>query len=99
MSKYIYGVTASMMLLASACLAETVEKVGVPPLPEPTQSPTPTEIKKSYASFFEIDSSELDSSASLNRIAGNVDRGYSSPEQSYKSTEQKSGNPLKSRSE
>lgn len=44
--------------------------------------------------IFSISSEELDSTDSLNRIAGDFDRGYSSPEQSFKSSNQAPASPF-----
>ena len=43
---------------------------------------------------FSVSTQDLDSSDSLNRIAGNYDTGYSSPEQSYKSKGQAGAGPF-----
>ncbi len=42
---------------------------------------------------FSVSSEDLDPAESLNRVAGNRDRGYSSPEQSFKSIEQSAPGP------
>ena len=43
---------------------------------------------------FSVSTQDLDSSDSLNRIAGNYDNGYSSPEQSYKPKEHAGAGPF-----
>ena len=43
---------------------------------------------------FSVSTQDLDSSDSLNRIAGNYDTGYSSPEQSYKPKEHAGAGPF-----
>ena len=63
---------------------------GNSPENKPTSKPEPrseqaTTLRSSKADLFEYETDEDDASESLNRVAGTIDRGYSSPEQSFKS--------------
>ncbi len=65
-----------ILCTASACAESSV--------PQELLKPKTEEPKRSLREeMFSVSSEDLDSSESLNRVSGIIDRGYSSPEQSY----------------
>lgn len=73
-------ITIALMLFSLAAAPAFAENALPPELLQPKSEKSKATLQDDP---FSISTEDLDASESLNRVSGNVDRGFSSPEQSY----------------
>ena len=75
-------IIVAIFILNGFCAASLYAEGGGCPLSESRQK------------LFEVETTEEDAAESLNRISGDIDRGFSSPEQTYESASHGKAGPL-----
>lgn len=92
--KFSFIILALNLLWVGCCAAATDESSAIFRTDKKnTDSAEP--IAESFSrEMFSVSTDDMDPSESLNRIAGQIDNGYASKEQTYRSESHGSANPL-----